>query len=121
MRTSDGRTALMGAAAKCHIKCCRLILNKIANNKKFLRKVILIKYKSEATALTVAINSKVDELKRKIQKKCAKLILRMYDVKDDAEDIFLSCLQLSDITTAQKIWNNTNGDRKLQELKIQLK
>ena len=86
-KSKEGRCALMEAAARCHVKCCHLILNKISAKKKTLRKVLRMRDDSDKTALTLAIDA-VD-IKPYKRDKCAKLILRHYDLKEDSEDIFL--------------------------------
>merc|ERR1712083_1053261 len=95
-------------ARKCHISACKLILNKIKCNKQVLKKVLSMKNSSDRNAVETAMNSG-----HKNREKCAKLIMSCYD-KDDAESIFLACLQLSDLELAKSIWNKTNRNKELQ-------
>eukprot|EP01083_Nonionella_stella_P151407 483661_1 len=114
-KNSSGSTPLIVSASRCHITCCKLILNKIKHNTKLLHDVLKITDQTERNALQLALNSK-----NKNNEKCAKLIMSYYD-DDDIESIFLPCLELGNIELAKKIWTRMEHDKALQNKLLNMK
>eukprot|EP01084_Bolivina_argentea_P081729 147967_1 len=104
------KTPLMIASENCHAKCCKLILDKIKNNKKIKNE--LLKHKDayqERDAIGFVLNSS-----HKKKEALAKLILNAYD-ETDFESTFLPCVQLGDIKMLKRIWDKTKNDKELQK------
>ena len=103
-----GDTPIMLCARKCSMKCARLLLQKMKGDKKMLQEVLKINDKDGTDVINVALQS--PSLKAR---KMAKLLISYFDEDDDG--IFLPSLQFGDVESAKRIWNKTNGDKKLQK------
>eukprot|EP01084_Bolivina_argentea_P059833 109299_1 len=101
-------TPLMICAERGHIKCAKIILNKLKNNRKKLNEVLKIEDANGYNAIEIALKT---DTKQKV--KFAKLIISYFD-ENDVESIFLPSVQVGDVKLAQLLWDKTNDDIKLQ-------
>ena len=103
-----GLNPLMLTARYSNLKCAKLLLNKLKNNKKILNDVL--KQKSGEDIDAVGVSFQEDSKK---SRQISKLILSYYN-EDEVEAVFLPAIQLGDIKLTQRIWDKTNGDKELQ-------
>eukprot|EP01084_Bolivina_argentea_P142409 250190_1 len=108
-RNRSGKNPLMIAAYKGHIKCCKMILNKLNRNAKIKSKVLTTRDNSDCDSVQLAVMNS-----GKNNKKCARVIMKYYD-ENDIESTFLPSVQLEDLKLATNIWNKTKDNPELQK------